>query len=130
MDATQRHIVLQTGRMTSPETLLWDMENIDGLSIETQRLDAAFLGGGVACFLTINMDKSKLEAVAEAVNKHLKRLKKKGDDDIVVLIGGRIKSQAEEIKFSDVQCRQQVTLKGKTPEKIKELLIEALAEGA
>ena len=130
MDASQRNLLLQLGRVTSPETFIWDIEAIGEVSVKTQRLGASFLGGGVATFLTITLTKAKLNEVIEAVNKHIKRLKKNEEDDVVILLSGAIKSTAEEIKFSDVQCKRQISLKSKSPEKVKELMVEALAEAA
>ena len=130
MDASQRNLLFQVGRVTSPETLIWDLEAIGEVSVKTQRLGAAFLGGGMATFVTVTLTKAKLNDVIEAVNKHLKRLKKGEEDDVVILLSGSIKTTAEEIKFSDVTCRRQMSLKGKSPEKVKEILIEALAEAA
>jgi len=130
MDASQRNLLLQLGRVTSPETFIWDIEAIGEVSVKTQRLGASFLGGGVATFLTITLTKAKLNEVIEAVNKHIKRLKKNEEDDVVILLSGAIKTTAEEIKFSDVQCKRQISLKSKSPEKVKELMVEALAEAA
>ena len=76
MDASKRDLVLQLGRVTSPETFIWDLEAIGDVSVKTQRLGAEFLAGGVATFATITLTKAKLNDVIEAVNKHLKRLKK------------------------------------------------------
>jgi len=130
MDASQRNLLLQLGRVTSPETFIWDIEAIGEVSVKTQRLGASFLGGGIATFLTITLSKAKLNDVIEAVNKHIKRLKKNEEDDVVILLAGTIKTTSEEIKFSDVQCKRQISLKSKSPEKVKELMIEALAEAA
>jgi len=130
MDASQRNLLLQLGRVTSPETFIWDIEAIGEVSVKTQRLGASFLGGGGATFLTITLSKTKLNDVIEAVNKHIKRLKKGAEDDVVILLSGTIKTTSEEIKFSDVQCKKQISLKGKSPEKVKELMVEALAEAA
>ena len=130
MDASQRNLLLQLGRVTSPETFIWDIEAIGEVSVKTQRLGASFLGGGVATFLTITLTKSKLNEVIEAVNKHIKRLKKGAEDDVVILLAGNIKSTAEEIKFADVRCKRQISLKDKSPEKVKDLMVEALAEAA
>lgn len=130
MDASQRNLLFQVGRVTSPETMIWDLEAIGEVNVKTQRLGAAFLGGGMATFVTVTLTKAKLNDVIEAVNKHLKRLKKGEEDDVVILLSGSIKTTAEEIKFSDVTCRRQMSLKGKSPEKVKEIMIEALAEAA
>ena len=130
MDASQRNLLLQLGRVTSPETFIWDIEAIGEVSVKTQRLGASFLAGGVASFLTITLTKAKLNDVIEAVNKHLKRLKKGEEDDVVILLSGTIKTTSEEIKFGDVKCKKQISLKGKSPEKVKELMVEALAEAA
>jgi hypothetical protein len=130
MDTSQRNLLLQLGRVTSPETFIWDLESIGEVSVKTQRLGAAFLGGGLATFITISLSKTKLNEVIEAVNKHLKRLKKVEEDDVVILLSGTIKTTSEEIRFGDVKCKKQISLKGKSPEKVKELMVEALAEAA
>ena len=126
--STKRDMLLQTGRITSHETLLWDLETIEGLTVKVQHLDAEFIGGGQANFLTLSLDKPQLGKLAEAVNKHIKRLKPKEEDDLVLLIGGRMKFPVENVQFADVQCRQQIKLKAKTPEEVQDLLIEAFAE--
>lgn len=130
MDSSQRNLLFQVGRVTSPETLIWDLEAIGDVSVKTQRLGAAFLGGGLATFVTITLTKAKLNEVIEAINKHLKRLKKGEEDDVVILLSGTVRTTADEIKFSDITCRKQISLKGKSPEKVKELMVEALAEAA
>jgi hypothetical protein len=127
-ESTKRDLVVQTGRITSHETLLWDLETIEGLTVKVQHLDAEFIGGGQANFLTISLDKPQLGKLAEAVNKHIKRLKPKEEDDLVLLMGGRMKFPVENVQFADVQCRQQLKLKAKKPEEIQDLLIEAFAE--
>ena len=130
MDASQRNLLLQLGRVTSPETFIWDVEAIGEVSVKTQRLGASFLGGGGATFLTISLSKTKLNDLIEAVNKHIKRLKKGAEDDVVILLAGNIKTTSEEIKFADVRCKKQISLKDKSPEKVKDLMVEALAEAA
>ena len=127
-DPTKRDLVLQTGRITSHETLLWDMEAIEGMTVKVQHLDASFIGGGQANFLTLSLNKPQLPKVAEAINKHIKRLKPKEEDDLVLLMGGRMKFTTENVQFSDVQCRQQIKLKAKNPDEIQDMLIEAFAE--
>jgi hypothetical protein len=127
-DPTKRDLVLQTGRFTSPEILLWDLEAIEGMIVKVQHLDASFIGGGQANFLTVSLDKPQLPKLAEAVNKHIKRLKLKEEDDLVLLMGGRMRFTTENVQFSDVQCRQQLKLKAKNPDEVMEMLIEAFAE--
>jgi len=130
MDASQRNLLLQLGRVTSPETFIWDLEAIGDVSVKTQRLGAEFLAGGFAVFATITLTKAKLNEVIEAVNKHIKRLKKDAEDDIVILLAGTIKTTSDEIKFGDVKCKRQIHLKDKSPEKVKDLMVEALAEAS
>jgi len=62
------------------------------------------------------------------MHQHTERLKKRGDDDLVILVGGQITTDEEEVSFKDVKCRRQIPLKGKSVEEIKEALDEALAE--
>ena len=91
---------------------------------------AEFLAGGMCTFATVTLSKAKLNDVIEAVNKHIKRLKKGAEDDVVILLSGNIKTTSEEIKFADVRCKKQISLKDKSPEKVKDLMVEALAEAA
>jgi len=130
MDASKRDLVIQLGRVTSPETFIWDLEAIGDVSVKTQRLGAEFLAGGMCTFATVTLSKAKLNDVIEAVNKHIKRLKKGAEDDVVILLSGNIKTTSEEIKFADVRCKKQISLKDKSPEKVKDLMVEALAEAA
>lgn len=129
MGATQGTIVLQTGRQTPPAPLLWDLGLIEGVSTDARRLGASFLGGGVASFIIIAADSAKISPLTDAICKHLKRLKKRGEDDVMVLLGGVINTDAEEVSFRDVRCRRQVSLKGKSQGEVKEILEEAFAEG-
>lgn len=129
MEITPRTIVLQTGCQTPPDSLVWDLSLIEGLSVDARRLAASFRGGGVASFLLITADDSSTSSLADALCQHLKRLKVRGNDDLVILLGGAINTDHEEVSFRDVRCRRQVSLKGKSQDEIKELLKEALAEG-
>ena len=130
MDAAPRNLLIQLGRVTSPETFIWDIEALGDVTVKTQRLEAEFLAGGMCTFATVTLTKAKLNDVIEAVNKHIKRLKKGAEDDVVILLAGNIKSTAEQVKFSDVRCKRQISLKDKSPEKVKDLLVEALAEAS
>ena len=130
MDASPRNLLIQLGRVTSPETFIWDLEAIGDVTVKTQRLEAEFLAGGVCTFATITLNKSKLNEVIEAVNKHIKRLKKGAEDDVVILLAGTVRSTAEQVKFSDVKCKRQISLRDKSPEKVKDLMVEALAEAS
>ena len=73
--STKRDMLLQTGRITSHETLLWDLETIEGLTVKVQHLDAEFIGGGQANFLTLALDKPQLGKLAEAVPVYRRALK-------------------------------------------------------
>jgi hypothetical protein len=129
MDSAPRTVVLQTGRQTPPDSLLWDLDFLDGISMQAKRLGTDFLGGGVASFVMIDVSASAdTAALANTMHQHTQRLKKRGDDDLVILLGGKITTDEEEVSFKDVKCRRQVSLKGKSEEEIKEALDEALAE--
>jgi hypothetical protein len=129
MDSAPRTVVLQTGRQTPPDSLLWDLDFLDGISMQAKRLGTDFLGGGVASFVMIDVSASAdTTALANTMHQHTQRLKKRGDDDLVILLGGKITTEEEEVSFKDVKCRRQVSLKGKSEEEIKEALDEALAE--
>jgi|GEM_PF-987088 len=129
MDSTPRTVVLQTGRQTPPDSLLWDLDFLAGISMQAKRLGTDFLGGGVASFVMIDVSASAdTAALANTMHQHTERLKKRGDDDLVILVGGQITTDEEEVSFKDVKCRRQIPLKGKSVEEIKEALDEALAE--
>lgn len=129
MQAEPKTIVLQTGRQTPPDSLLWDLDFVNGISIAAKRLGAEFLGGGVASFVLITLTaQADSGALVEVLHKHVQRLKKRGDDDLVVLLGGSIRSEEEEVSFKDVRCRKQVSLKAKPAEEIGEIIQEAMAE--
>ena len=129
MDSMPRTVVLQTGRQTPPDSLLWDLDFISGISVQAKRLGTDFLGGGVASFVMIDVSATAdADALAKSMHQHTERLKKRGDDDLVILVGGQITTDEEEVSFKDVKCRRQIPLKGKSVEEIKEALDEALAE--
>ena len=129
MESTPRTVVLQTGRQTPPDSLLWDLDFIDGISVQAKRLGTDFLGGGVASFVLITISaNADTAALANTMHQHTLRLKKRGDDDLVVLLGGKITTDEEEVRFKDVKCRKQISLKGKPEEEVKEALEEALME--
>ena len=129
MESTPRTVVLQTGRQTPPDSLLWDLDFIDGISMQAKRLGTDFIGGGVASFILVTIsDNADTAALANAMYQHVQRLKKRGDDDLVILLGGKITTDEEEVSFKDVKCRKQISLKGKPQEEVKEALDEALSE--
>jgi hypothetical protein len=129
MESTPKMIVLQTGRQTPPDSLLWDLDFINGISMQAKRLGTDFLGGGVASFVLITVsENADTSALANAMYQHTQRLKKRGDDDLVILLGGKITTDEEEVSFKDVKCRKQTSLKGKSQEEITEALQGALAE--
>ena len=121
---SKRTIIVQTGPATPPDLLLRDLQAIDGTKLSAQRLGTSFRGGGVATFVTIISDESNVDSIAEALCEHAKRLKTRGMDDLVFLFGGEILSSADEVNFRDVRCRRQLSLKEKSPEEVKELLLE------
>jgi hypothetical protein len=129
MEAMARTILLQAGRQTPPDALLWELDFVEGTSAEAKRLDTEFIGGGVASFVLISVTRSvDISALAKAIYQHIGRLKRKGDDDLIVLVGGRITSNKEEVNFKDVRCRTMIPLKGKSQEEVEKTIREAIAE--
>jgi hypothetical protein len=47
MEAMSRMIVLQAGRQTPPDALLWELDFVEGTSAEAKRLDTEFIGAGL-----------------------------------------------------------------------------------
>ncbi len=123
----QLRIILQTGPFTPPDSLLRDLDTIDGIQINVQRLGASFRGGGVATFITVTTNNSSIAPLAEAVYQHTKRLKTRGGDDLVILVGGEINTNEEEVSFRDVQCQRHLSLKDKSQDEIRGLLLEGHA---
>jgi len=117
-------VMLQTGHITPPDSLLRDLETIQDISIDVRRLGTSFRGGGVATFVMISTDNTNAAIVAEILSKHTKRLKVKGGDDLVILIGGRINTEEEIVGFNDVQSEKHVSLKDKSHHEIRAILEE------
>lgn len=117
-------ILLQTGHRTSPDSLIRDLETIQDISIDVRRLGTSFRGGGVAAFVMISTHNSNTAVLTDLLYNHTKRLKEKGGDDLVLLIGGRINTDEEMVGFRDVQCQKLVSIKDKSQEEIREILEE------
>jgi hypothetical protein len=117
-------ILLQTGHRTPPDSLIRDLEAIQDVSIDIRRLGTSFRGGGVAAFVMISTHNSNTAMLTDILHSHTKRLKDKGGDDLVVLIGGKINTNEEMVGFRDVQCQKHISLKGKSKEEIREILEE------
>lgn len=117
-------MLLQTGPFTPPDALLLDLETIDGIELNVQRLGASFRGGGVATFITVTTNNTDIAPLAEAIYQHTKRLKSRGGDDLIILIGGEINTNAEEIAFRDVRCRRQTSLRDKSQDEIRGIVLE------
>lgn len=117
-------VMLQTGRTTPPDLLLRDLETVQNISIDVRRLGTSFRGGGIATFITISTDHANIALVAEILSKHTKRLKVKGGDDLVILIGGSINTSEEIVGFRDVQCQKNVFLRDKSQDEIRRILEE------
>ena len=117
-------MLLQTGPYTPPDALLQDLETIDGIQLNVQRLGASFRGGGVATFITVTTNNASIAPLAEAIYQHTKRLKSRGGDDLIILIGGEINTNAEEVRFRDVRCRRQISVKEKSQDEIRVILLE------
>lgn len=118
----QQELIIQTGPLTPPDSLLGDLEAIDGIKLRAQRLGTWFRSGGVATFITVTTNTTQIAPLAEALSQHAKRLKTRGADDLVFLLGGEIRSDAETVTFQDVRCQRQISLKEKSPEEIRLLL--------
>lgn len=117
-------VILQTGHLTPPDSLVQDLEAIQDIFIDVRRLGTSFRGGGVATFITISTDNADTALLADILYNHTKRLKVKGGDDLIMLIGGRINSDEEMVSFRDVQCKKQVSLKDKSQDEIRGILEE------
>jgi len=117
-------VILQTGHLTPPDSLVRDLETIQDISIDVRRLGTSFRGGGVATFIIIATDNANTSLLADILYNHTKRLKVRGGDDLMILIEGRINTDEEVIGFRDVQCRKQVSVKDKSQEEIRGLLEE------
>ncbi len=117
-------ILLQTGHRTSPDSLIRDLEAIQDISIDVRRLGTSFRGGGVAAFVMISTHNSNTAILTDMLYNHTKRLKEKGGDDLVILIGGRINTDEEMVGFRDVQCQKNVFLRDKSQDEIRRLLEE------
>lgn len=124
VERRELRVMLQTGRTTPPDLLLRDLETVQNISIDVRRLGTSFRGGGIATFITISTDQANIAAVAEILSKHTKRLKVKGGDDLVILIGGSISTSEEIVGFRDVQCQKNVFLKDKSQDEIRRILEE------
>lgn len=120
----QKRMLLQTGPFTPPDALLQDLETIDGIQLYVQRLGVSFRGGGVATFITITTNNTDIAPLAEAIYQHTKRLKSRGGDDLVILLGAEINTNAEEVSFRDVRCRRQISVKEKSQDEIRGILLE------
>jgi hypothetical protein len=114
------NILLQTGPLTPPDSLVQDLETIKDMSIDARRLGASFRGGGVGAFITVNT--ANIDALADILYRHTKRLKVRGADDLAILVGGKINTDDEVVGFRNVQCQRQASLKGKSQDEIKEIL--------
>ena len=117
-------VILQTGHLTPPDSLVRDLETIQDISIDVRRLGTSFRGGGVATFIIIATDNANTSLLADILYNHTKRLKVRGGDDLMILIEGRINTDEEVVGFRDVQCRKQVSVKDKSQEEIRGLLEE------
>jgi len=117
-------VILQTGRLTPPDSLVRDLETIQDISIDVRRLGTSFRGGGVATFIIIATDNANTSLLADILYNHTKRLKVRGGDDLMILIEGRINTDEEVVGFRDVQCRKQISVKDKSQEEIRGLLEE------
>ena len=120
----QKRMLLQTGPFTPPDALLQDLETIDGIQLNVQRLGVSFRGGGVATFITVTTNNTDIAPLAEAIYQHTKRLKSRGGDDLIILIGGEINTDTEEVSFRDVRCRRQISVKEKSQDEIRGILLE------
>jgi len=101
------------------------LETIQDISINVRRLGTSFRGGGVVTFIRIATDNANAALLADILYNYTKRLKVRGDDDLFILIGGRINTDEEVVSFRDVQCRRQVSLRDKSQDEIRELLEES-----
>ena len=115
-------VILQTGPITPPDSLIRNLQTIPGTSIDARRIGLSFIGGGVGSFIKVTTTTVNIAPMSGILYRHTQRLKDK--DNLVILSGARIKTAAEEVTFRDVQCQKQVPLKGKSEDEIKEILME------
>ena len=69
--------------------------------------------------------KSNTALLTDILHNHTKRLKVRGGDDLVILIGGSINTDEEVIGFRNVRCQKQESLKDKSQDEIRGLLEES-----
>lgn len=115
-------ILLQTGPHTPPDSLMRDLETNGDMSIDVRQLGTSFRVGGLVVFIMITTATTNISALSDILHQHTKRLKTRGIDDLILLIGGTINTDDEVVGFRNVRCQRQVSLKGKSPDEIKEML--------
>lgn len=113
-------ILLQTGPLTPPNALLQDLEASGDMSIDVRRLGTSFRVGGGATFIRVTT--SNVQALADILHRHTKRLDVRGPDDLAFLVEGVIDTDEEVVGFRNVRSRRQVSLKGKSEDEIRKIL--------
>jgi len=114
------NVLLQTGPLTPPDSLIWDLQTNGDISVDVRRLGTSFRVGGVAAFIRITT--ADIEALADILHRHTKRLKTRGVDDLALLVGGTIDTDEEVVGFRNVRFQRQVSLKGKSEDEIRGIL--------
>lgn len=122
MEAGKRelNVLLQTSPLTPPDSLVQDLQNNGDISIDVRQLGASFRVGGVAAFIMVTT--TDIDELADILYRHTTRLKTKGRDDLILLVGGVIDTDEEMIGFRDIRCQRQVSLKGKSQDEIRQIL--------
>jgi len=122
MEAGKRelNVLLQTSPLTPPDSLVQDLQNNGDISIDVRQLGASFRVGGVAAFIMVTT--TDIDELADILYRHTTRLKTKGRDDLILLVGGVIDTDEEMIGFRNVRCQRQVSLKGKSQDEIRQIL--------
>jgi len=113
-------ILLQTGPLSPPDPLVFDLQTNGDISIDVRHLGTSFLSGGSAAFIRVTT--ANVEALADILHRHTQRLNTRGPDDLALLVGGVIDTDNEVVGFRDVRYQRQVKLRGKSEEEIRKLL--------
>lgn len=114
------NVLLQTGPLTPPDSLVWDLENNGDMSIDVRYLGTYFRVGGAATFIRIVT--ADVEVLTDILHRHTKRLKTRGFDALSLLVGGVIDTDEEVVGFRNVRFQRQLSLKDKSQDEIREIL--------
>lgn len=124
MEAGKRElsILLQTGPITPPNSLVRDIEANGGMSTDVRQLGTSLRSGGSVSFIIVTA--ANIQALAGILQRHTQRLDARGPDDLALLVGGMIDTDEKVVGFRNVRCQRQVSLRGKSEDEIRKLLEE------